>query len=311
MRRPAAWRGRAPGRRTATVVVSVLVAAAFSACASTGGRRPTPDRSSESLGNYVSRVRALASEARPRKTPIVPTVETWDPRLAAATLELATQMPTAELHRRVALEYRRLGILDMAHTHFSAAVRLDDQDAAAFDGLARIWRDWGFPHLGLADAYRAVHIAPKSAPAANTLGTLLQAEGRTRDASQWYERAVALDPTAAYAVNNLCYASIMMRDARAVGTCERAVNLAPDSKQAHNNLALAYAAAGNFDRARREFEASNNAVAAQYNLGLLYLADRQFDKAAAAFDAALVLDPRYEQAAKRARQTRGVAAAGE
>ena len=56
-------------------------------------------------------------------------------------------------------EYRRLGVLDLAHAQFTAAVRADPADAASFDALARIWRDWRFPHLGIEDAYRAVQLA--------------------------------------------------------------------------------------------------------------------------------------------------------
>jgi tetratricopeptide (TPR) repeat protein len=229
-------------------------------------------------------------------------VESWDRRLSAALLELA-QQPTAARHRNVALEYRRLGILDVAHAHLRAAVQLDHQDAAAFDGLARIWRDWGFPHLGLDDATRAVQLAPESAAAANTLGTLLQLQGYVADASRWYERALTLEPDAPYALNNLCYASVILRR-ESVNTCQRAVAAAPQSKDARNNLALAFAAAGNIDRARLELERSSDAASAQYNTGILYLADRQFGKAAEAFDAAVQINPRFEHALARANQAR-------
>ena len=194
--------------------------------------------------------------------------------------------------------------LDKADAHLTTAVRLDDRDAAAFDGLARIWRDWGFADLGLDDAYRAVALAPTSAPAANTLGTLLQALGRVREAGHWYERALKLDANAAYALNNLCYAAFVLRQESAVGTCQRAVGLAPRSRDARNNLALAYAAAGNFEQARKELERLGGPAVAQYNVGMLFLADRQFGKAIAAFDSAFQLNPRFERALARAQQAR-------
>ena len=111
---------------------------------------------------------------------------------AAALLAVSTQ-PTAANHRAVAARYVRLGILDQAHEHFSAAVALDPADAASWDGLARIWRDWGFPHLGLPDAYRAVYHAPDSPIVHNTLGTVLQALGRRAAARAKFEQALALD----------------------------------------------------------------------------------------------------------------------
>src|SRR5204862_4118718 len=116
-------------------------------------------------------------------------------------------------------------------------------DAVAYDARARISRDWGFPNMAIDDAKRAVTYAPSSAAAANTLGTVFQALGNLGEAKRWYVRALALDPIAAYAQNNLCYTAVMMRDFSATATCRRAVAAAPDSKTARNNLALAYAAA--------------------------------------------------------------------
>ena len=83
--------------------------------------------------------------------------------------------------------------------------------------------------------------------------------------------------------------------------------MARDSSGARNNLALAYAAAGDFPRARQELELSTGAALAQYNVGILYLADRQFDKAIAAFNAAARLKPHFERAEARALQARAIA----
>ena len=76
-------------------------------------------------------------------------------------------------------------------------------EAAAWDGLARIWRDWGYPGLGLGDAHRAVWADPSSPVTRNTLGTILQLLGKTHEARDQFARAVALDPGAAYAHYNL------------------------------------------------------------------------------------------------------------
>ncbi len=80
-----------------------------------------------------------------------------------------------------------------------------------------------------------------------------------------------------------------------------------DSRDARNNLALAYAAAGNFARARQELEISTDAAAVQYNVGILYMADHQYAKAISAFDAAARLKPHFERAEARARQARALA----
>ena len=129
----------------------------------------------------------------------VQTIEAADPRLAAALLKLAF-VQTAENHRAVADEYMRLGILDKADEFLSAAVEIDPHDAAAWDRKARIWRDWGWPKLALPHAIRAVHFAPSSHEARNTLGTVLQALGRHGEARAEYEQALRLDA----ALNNVC-----------------------------------------------------------------------------------------------------------
>lgn len=130
------------------------------------------------------------------------TIESRDPRLAAALLKL-TLLPSAAQHRAAADEYRRLGILDVSYDHLTAAIRLDPQDAAAYDARARLWRQWRAPGLGMGDAVRAVYFAPHSAAARNTLGTLLAATDQPDHARKAFLAALVLDPTASYARENL------------------------------------------------------------------------------------------------------------
>ena len=131
------------------------------------------------------------------------TVESSDPALARALTRLVL-MPSADAHRRVAHEYRRLRIDDAAFDHLRAATKLAPADATAYDELARIWRDWGFPHMGMGDSARAVFYAPRSAVARNTRGTLLAALGQREEARREFEAALALDPGAGFAAENLC-----------------------------------------------------------------------------------------------------------
>jgi tetratricopeptide (TPR) repeat protein len=181
--------------------------------------------------------RAVADEPPASNATLAPTIEASDPALSAALLTLSI-VPTAEGHRIVAARYRELGILDTAYDHFLRASQLDHADAAAYEGLARIWRDWGFPQLGLADASRAVFYAPASASAHNTLGTLQAALGHDSDARREYQRTVELDPGAAYALNNLCYLSFLAGDAsRALGECRAALAVEPGLTAARDTIA--------------------------------------------------------------------------
>ena len=283
------------------VVSGCAVRATGAAQAGSDPRRPT-GAPAPTLESQITRTRALSAEARPRTGVMGQTVESWDPQLSAALAALAVA-PTAAQHRRVASEYRRLGILDVAYSHLTQAVRLDPDGAAAHDALARIWRDWGFPHLGFADARKAVTLAPTSAAAANTLATLYSAAGQLRDARDWYERALTLDPGASYALNNFCYTAIVLAESGAVHACTRAAAAQPGSKTAHNNLALAYAAQGDLASARVEFERGGEA-AGRYNMGIVHMAQRRYKRAAEAFEAALQADPSLTLAAARVRQSR-------
>ena len=84
-------------------------------------------------------------------------------------------------------------MLDAAYRNFNRAIALNPRDAAAYEGLARVWRDWGLPALALGDAHRATYYAPQSASARNTYGTVMQALGRYDDARAAYELASRLD----------------------------------------------------------------------------------------------------------------------
>jgi Tfp pilus assembly protein PilF len=262
----------------------------------------------DSLDTHIEKVRAVSVQAQPRSSPNgAASVETWDRELAAALLA-ATVFPCPDNERAVASEYRRLGILDRALQHLTLAIRMDPTDSEAYDGLARIWRDWGVPHIALADAHRAVYYAPQSAAAQNTLGTVFLALGDSKTATEHFERAYTLDARASYALNNLCYAHLLDGDLTgARDACRRAVELTPNLTAARNNLGLAYAASGDLESARREFDAAGDRAAAQYNLGIVSLASRRFARAAAAFEAAARLRPSFARARERAVQARQLA----
>jgi protein O-GlcNAc transferase len=293
------------------VVVCLALIAGTVACAPRNGTRAVKSAPAahaqgppeDSLAVFMDKVRAKSEQARPIKAR-VGTVEASDPALAAALLAISIE-PTPASHRAVAARYVLLGILDVAHEHFSAAVALDPADAASWDGLARIWRDWGFPHLALADAYRAVYHAPDSPTVHNTLGTVLQVLGRRDAARAQFERALALDVNAAYALSNLCHAWRLEGNvSRATEACGQALQLQPDLEPARNNLALAYEAAGDLSSALATLAASTDKARAAYNEGLLHLARREYREALQSFDLARTQRPRFRAAEAIARQVR-------
>lgn len=260
------------------------------------------------LQEQMSKLRYLQAQARPAQSATgTTTIEQQDADLAVALARMAV-FPTGKRHREVADQYRRLNLLDRAYEHYSAAVRLNQYDAAAYEGLARIWRDWGMSHLGLTEAHRAVFYAPLSASAHNTLGTVLQALGQRSLARDEYLRAARLDPEAAYALNNLCYTSFLDgRLADALQQCNDALGLDPDLTPVRNNLALVYAASGLMTQAEKEFEAAADPGTAAYNIGIVHLAERHYLDAIDAFRQAEHIQPFVTDARARTRQARRLA----
>jgi tetratricopeptide (TPR) repeat protein len=143
---------------------------------------------------------AMAAAKPPARVPHA-TIEDRNPELRTALRDLGTH-PSAASHTRVGHAYRALGIFDRALDHFDAAIALDKRDAAAYDGRARVWRDWGILSIALADATRAVYFG-ESVSTRNTLATVLMHLGRCGAATRVLEQARALDNSATYVNENL------------------------------------------------------------------------------------------------------------
>lgn len=304
---------------TALSLVVVAVAAMFGCAARGKAASAAPAATSPaaldgaaggSLQEYIAKVRHVSAAARPAATTTAATrLEGRDPELAAALLHVQVS-PSAEWHLVAGELYRQHSVLDAAYRHYNAAVKLQPRSAEAYDGLARIWRDWGAPELAVGDAARARFYAPESPAVHNTFGTIMQALGQTAEARRAYERARQLDDHATYALNNLCYLSFLEgRIEAAVEQCRAAVALDPTLKTARHNLALAYAASGEVGLAQAAFAEGGDAAEASFNLGIVYLAGRNYQAATAAFDAASRARPTLNLARERARQSRGLSGA--
>ena len=255
------------------------------------------------LATYMQQVRELSRRSLARTTN-TQDAEQWSLELAAASARLAAS-PTPEHELALAQTLAGLGILDQAYEHFVRVTRVRPRASPAWEGLARIWRDWGVPGLGLGDAYRAISADPQSAAARNTLGTILQCLGHGRDARTQFARAVSLDGSAAYAQNNLCYSWLLEgRADAALPYCRMALAEDPGLTTARNNLALALALSGDLDGAERLFGEVGGESASQYNLGIVYLSQGRYAAAADAFDRAAGLQPAVRLAHVRAAQAR-------
>ena len=249
----------------------------------------------ETLESFMAKVRHLSTEARADRVAPV-TLEGTDPELMAALAASAAQ-PSPESYRALAAAYRRSMVVDKAHGALARALELDPRDGRTFDALARLWRDAGLAHLALGDAYRAVHYTGGTPETRNTLGTVLQALGRSREALAEFTRVVDKDPLAAYGWNNLCYGWLVGgRPAEATRACQRALSLQPTFAAAQNNLGLARAQAGDMAGAQRAFELAGHAAQADFNLGMAQAATGLYSQAAQSFERARAAQPEWRDA---------------
>lgn len=263
-------------RYPALVLVSAFVLVAHAATAAELGAAPHTTNS------------ALASRAQ--------TLESLHRPLADAQLHQRLT-PGVESERALAQEYAKLGVSDTAFDHFEAALHFNPRDAASYEGIARIWRDWGFPGRGLASAYRAVFWAPQSASAHNTLGTLLAKLGYADAARERFNRALQLDPSSAYPLNNLCYLELGQHNpGLAVRYCAAALQLEPAAATTRNNLALALTTAGRLEDALAVFDEGPATALTAYNKGMLLLAAGRVDSARDSFAEARIADPSFAPA---------------
>ena len=304
-----------PGRLAATVrrIAVGVLACLLAGCATRQSAEPAGPTGTAPAKVDEQAAAAALRAAKPSEMPGLATnhpdgIEVSDVTLARA-LQALHDAPTSEAYRRVGVEYRRLQVYDRAHEYFTGAIKLDPKNAAAFDGLARTWRDWGVPRIGLSHAYMAVHLAPQWAAGQNTLGTMLYVMGNGMEARRRFERAIALDPNAAYALNNLCYLSFIEgNEARAIAECTDALTRQPTLTAARNNLALVHAAAGRLELSEREFLAIGNRGIGFYNLGIVHMARREYPKAIVAFETAIKERPSLWEAQVRANEARTLAA---
>lgn len=254
---------------------------------------------------------ALAGPARAQAPPgetdrspqLASTVEASDPVLSEALLRLAARRDVRNLVS-AAHRYYQLGIRDRAFELYSEAIRRDPRAAAAYDGRARILRDWGLYEQALGDAHRAAYFAQSPATAWNTAGTIFQALDRIADARAAFIKATRAEP-APFAWSNLCYLSFVSGDlAQAAVECGKAIELDRDDRYARNNLALIHAAQGDLEKASALFLEAGGEAARHYNMGIVLLALKDYRAAARAFETALRLDPTMTNAHFRARDAR-------
>jgi tetratricopeptide (TPR) repeat protein len=187
-----------------------------------------------------------------------------------------------------------------------ASIEADTNNLPAYELLGQIYAYQHRLDEALKKYQALADRLPKSAMARTMLGVVLQAQNKPADARQRYEEAIAIDPRAAVAANNLAW--FYAEDADKPGNLERALELArtaksslPNRPEVSDTLGWILFKKGEYQLAVSALqEATSQApsnAAYLYHLGMAYARMGKRDDAAAALRKSLALDNTSQTAA--------------
>ena len=219
-----------------------------------------------------------------------------------ASRALDVDPKSSEAHRVIADAAFGLGREADAEREYTAAIGLDQSNARAELGLARLaetQRKW---NTAASHYRRATELNTRSVAAALGLGRSMEELKEKTSARIAFGRAVETDPTDAEARNDFgVFLARSDETDQAVEQLSEAVRLQPKSAVFHENLGRAYRKKGMLKEAERELseaaKLSPDEAGVWEALGRLLSDQKRFDEAAAAYRSACQIDPTSEEAA--------------
>lgn len=159
---------------------------------------------------------------------------------------------------------------------------------------------------------KALEQMPQFVEARVRLGITLNKLGRHDEATAEFRRALLLEPDRASVQNNLGFSLYLegkLTEAEAV--LARALELQPDFRRARMNHGLVLAKLGRYDEALVDFALAGSQAEAHYNLAVVQADAGEYAAAARSLEAALSADPEFEAAREQLHQISRLAAAQE
>lgn len=222
----------------------------------------------------------------------------YDEAAAAFRAAIAESPQQATLWVNLGIALRYAGKTDEARTWLEKAFAVPSAQRSAGFHLAQIELDAGSLAAAEGRLRRVLVREPGASEVHDSLGLVLERQGKLREAASEYEAAARLDENAAEPRNNL---GNLARRAGRGDEAERqylgAIDADPYFMGAYNNLALLYQDRGQIDRALALYDralarAPRNAVVLN-NLASLYFARGDRRAAREAWDRAVEADPKY------------------
>ena len=205
------------------------------------------------------------------------------------------------LFLRIANESLVHGNPDAAINFYDKAIQMDSKNVEARSGRAEALIALGKLDMALHEVNEGLAISPKHTQllyskgkilllrghidpareifeklhnnfkALNALGTIYDADGKHKDAQNCYQRAIRLNDQYSDAYGNLGLSIVVSGGDISSGIeyLERAIALPGASQTQKNNLALAYAIAGEYDKAQAIYEENMSTAQARKKLGEL------------------------------------------
>jgi Flp pilus assembly protein TadD len=184
------------------------------------------------------------------------------------------------------------GDLGGAYAVVQPLLRDDPNDAEALALRGTVLREQGMLVEAQADLEDALERRPELAFAHAALGILFDLKGSPQDAEEHHRAAVERDPRNPRYLNNLAFSLFAHGNARdAIPLYLEAVRHDPANPRLRNNLGFAYAVAGDWPRAKRQFDTVGSASDARINLGYAYEKANRLTQAHELYEEAVRLDP--------------------
>ena len=208
---------------------------------------------------------------------------------------------TAYAEFYIGLTSQEKGKYEEAIEHYNEAIRINPQDATAYNNRGTAKGELGRHEEAIADCNEAIRINPQYALPYNNRGTAKLALGWHHDAITDCDRAIHIDPQYADAYYNRGTAKAALgRYEEAITDHNEAIRINPQHASAYANRGTAKDALGRHGDAIADYDqairTNSQYAVAYYNRGNAKIALGRQEEAIADFDQAIRINPQFAEA---------------